>query len=482
MTTKSIGPTQALCRLIAGLRFETLPASVIERTKDLVLDHIGVTLLGSTLEWSGKVRDVVVREEGRAESTIYGHGRVPARAAALVNGSASHAVEFDDTHDESLSHPGAVIMPAAIAIAEARDCSGQQFLSAIVAGYEAQCRIGSALGRALIERGFHPTATLGVYGAAGAVGSLLKLDEKSLLSAFGSAASMSSGVMQFTEDPENTMIKRMHAGLPAERGLLAALLAAEGFTGPNEAIEGQYGFGRILAGTTALDRITQDLGSAYEIERISVKLYPCCKQFHSLIEAIEECKAREQFTHQDVVALEPFGPRAIFDTHMEYRPESMMSAQYSMPYTAAAAIVMDVSSPVAFDGDARSRADIHRLSDMVKPSYDEDLQAMYPRRFPAGVRISLRDGRKLTHTVLDARSSPDNPVGHTHIEKKFRTLTADLLSSQRQQEIINTIAALDSTASVRQLADLIVNTHLSRTAQSTQSAPKQPASTAGVGA
>ena len=250
------GATRAIAETAAALRFRALPRHVAERAKDLVLDHLGVTLYGACLPWSCKVREIVLADGGKAASTIYGSRRVPARAAALANGTAAHAIEFDDTHDESLSHPACAILPAAFAIAEETGASGRDFLAAMVAGYEAQCRFGAPLGNAIIRRGFHPTATLGVFGATAAVANLLRLDAGRIVSAFGSGASMSSGVMQFTEDAEGTMIKRLHAGLPAERGILAARLAAIDFTGPRGAIEGTWGIGRVFAGVTDLGRVT----------------------------------------------------------------------------------------------------------------------------------------------------------------------------------------------------------------------------------
>ena len=216
---REAGVTETLAALASGLRADALPARVIGRAQALVLDHLGVALLGATQPWAAKVRELALAEGGVGESTIYGFGRVPARAAALVNGTAAHAVELDDTHDESLNHPGAVVIPAALAVAEKLDADGRALLAAIVAGYETQCRIGIPLGAAVIARGFHPTATCGVFGATAAAANLMRLDAPTIASAFGTAASMSSGVMQFSGDPSGTMTKRLHGGLPAERGV-----------------------------------------------------------------------------------------------------------------------------------------------------------------------------------------------------------------------------------------------------------------------
>lgn len=448
-------PTLAIAQAVAALRPRALPAHVVERAKDLVLDHLGVTLYGACLPWSQKVREVVLEEGGRPQSTIYGSRRVPARAAALANGAAGHAIELDDTHDESLSHPGCVILPATFAMAEALGSSGRDFLAAMVAGYEAQCRIGAALGNELIRRGFHPTATCGVFGAAAAAGNLLRLDAATIVSAFGSGGSMCSGVMQFTEDPAGTMIKRLHAGLPAERGILAAKLAARGFAGPRQAVEGHWGFARVFAGNPNLDRITEGLGERFEIERITVKLYPCCKLFHSLIEAIENCRRERPFTPDDVVGIEPFGPRNMIDTHMVHRPLSTMAAQYSLPYACAAAIVFDATDPDSFGEKRLGHQGALRIADLVKPVVDDALEAMFPRRFAGGVRIRLRDGQVLTSTVLDSRSSPDMPIGREEIQAKFRTLTSAIISAGRQERIMEATANLDRLASIGELTALL---------------------------
>lgn len=448
-------PTEALAHHVADLSFASLPRQTVERTKDLVLDHLGVSIYGTRLPWTQKVRDIVLRERGRAESTIYGSRRVPARAAALVNGAAAHAIELDDTHDESLSHPGAVIIPAAFAVAEATNRSGRDLIAAIVAGYEMQCRVGSAIGRELLNRGFHPPSTSGVYGATAAVAHLLRADAATHISALGSATSMISGTLQYTEDPVGTMIKRLHSGLAAQSGVLAASLAAEGFLGPRQAIEGRYGFARVFTGIEDLTRITADLGEKYEIDRITVKLYPCCKLFHSMLEAIGNCQVERPFRPEEVVAVEPFGPRLMIETHMEYRPLSTMAAQYSLPYTCAVALASNPTNPEAFAEDVLTRKEVLRMADLVRPVIDNDLEALFPRKMAGGIRIRLSSGETLTSTVIDSRSSPERPIGRSEVEAKFQVLTQSILSAQRRKSIVAAVAALDQSNSVLELAALL---------------------------
>ncbi|HVV79789.1 MAG TPA: MmgE/PrpD family protein [Pseudolabrys sp.] len=447
--------THTLLSHLCALRWEDVPAATRERTKDLVLDHIGVTLFGATMEWSRIVREVVGGEGGVAESTIYGGQRVPARVAALVNGVAAHGIELDDTHDESLSHPGCVIIPAAFTLAEAHRISGTRFLTAMICGYEAMGRIGSVVGNVLIQRGFHPTAQAGVFGATAAAGLVLGLDLTKLTRAFGLASSMSSGSMKFTQDAEGTMIKRMHAGMPSERGVLAAKLAASGFTGPRAAIEGPYGFATIFTGIDNLTRMVDGLGRSFEIDSISIKLYPCCRMFHSLIEAIAECRAMPGFQADQIVSVEAYGPRNMLDGHLEFRPASTMAAQYSLPYTIAAATMLDPADPDSFSVETMQRPDVLAVADKVKPNFSAELEALFPKRVPARVVFEMKDGRKLGSTVLDSRSTPQKPIGRAEIVAKFRSMTNAILSAGHQDALIESVQMLDCAPDVEAVAALL---------------------------
>src|ERR1700761_8528429 len=277
MAQANIEPTGALIAAISAMTLERIPEDLIVRTKALILDHLGVSLYGASLEWCRIVRETLGLEGARGASSIYGGGLTSARNAALINGTAGHAIELDDAHDESLSHPGCVVIPAALAVAELQESTGAEFLAAVVAGYEAQGRIGATLSSSLIKQGYHPTAQIGVFGAVTAAAKLLKLPEREFTWAFGLAGSMASGIMKFTQDPEGTMVKRLHAGMPAERGVLAAQLASRGFTGPRNIIEGDFGYATTFAEGADLSRITRNLGEVFEITKISVKLYPCCR-------------------------------------------------------------------------------------------------------------------------------------------------------------------------------------------------------------
>ncbi len=455
MSVTSNEPTHALIAAIEAMTLSRLPKDTVARAKDLILDHLGVSLFGTSLEWCRIVRNTIQFEGGRCESTIYGGGLTTARNAALINGTAGHAIELDDAHDELLSHPGCVVIPAALAAAEAEGATGTDFLTAVIAGYEAQCRIGAALSSALIKQGYHPTAQIGVFGAAAAAAKLRKLPEREFTWAFGLAGSMASGIMKFTQDPEGTMVKRLHAGMPAERGILAATLAAAGFTGPRAIVEGDYGYAKIFTDVTDLSRMTRGLGESFEISSISIKLYACCRMFHALIEAIALCRADPSFATDQIEEIRTFGPANMIDGHLEPRPRSPMSAQYSLPYTTAVAVLTDASDPASFDMAAMTRPDILAMADKVKAAIDPALEALYPRKYAGRVEFVLRNGKTIEKTMLDSRSTPANPISSSAIEQKFLSVTSALLSSSRQTRIIDAVMSLEKAEDLSELAALL---------------------------
>lgn len=447
--------TAGLAHTASRIAFSALPASTIECAKDLVVDHLGVALRGWTLPWTTIVRETALAERAAPVAMLYDGGRTSARNAALVNGTAGHALELDDTHDRSLTHPGSVVIPAALAVGEDVGATGAQVLAAIVAGYDVQCRLGIALGRDLIERGMHPTATLGVFGAAAAAGHLLTLEPARMAHAFGIAASMSAGLMQFSQDPEGTMVKRLYGGLPAERGVLAAQLAARGLTGPRAAIEGTFGIARMLAGRGEIDPHAFSAGPGHEIERVSIKLFACCKNFHALIEAAQECRAGPGFAPQDIAQVDVYGPRAMIDHHLERRPRSTMAAQYSLPYTTAVALIGDPHAPESFRAPAYDREDLVALAAKVSAHLDPELDAAFPRHFAGGIRVRLHDGRQFDAQVMDALGTPVRPLERAGYRAKFTAMTQERLTATAQRTILDAGGRMDDASSLALLVQAL---------------------------
>lgn len=446
------GLTRRLVDLASRIELASLPPAIVERAKDLVVDHLGVALRGYDEPWTQMVRSEALSQRAAPVVALYdGHG-TSARNAAMVNGTAGHALELDDTHDRSLTHPGAVVIAASLAMAQQARASGGSLLEAIVAGYEVQCRIGMHIGQPMIERGVHPTASLGVFGAVTAAAKLLGLDAAKTECAMGIAASMSGGLMQFSQDPEGTMVKRLYGGLPAERGVFAVSLAAAGYTGPRESIEGTFGVARVLA-ARAIDASLSVDDDAFAIGEISVKLYACCRNFHALIDAALECRGERPFDAADVERIEVRGPRAMIEHHLETRPRSTMAAQYSLPFTTAVALLRDAADPSSFDAAARDDPAILAVVDKVVAIHDEDFQRAFPRHFGGAIAIVTRDGARAERRVLDSKGTPARPADRATLHAKFAAMTRSRMDAAQRQHLLDAVERLDQSRSVDDLVE-----------------------------
>jgi len=447
-----------LAEFVVNLDYAALPADIRERTVDLVLDHIGVSIHSANLPWSTIIGQYALDYgSGKPEAMIYGRGRVTAPMAALCNGTIAHGVELDDTHDRSCSHPGAVIMPAVLAVAESIGSSGPELITAAACGYEVQARLGAALTGTLLERGFHPTALTGVFGACTAAAKLLRLDSSEIQSAWGLAASMASGVMQFTEDAEGTMVKRLHGGFPSHNGVLAAQLAKRGFRGPFGGIDGRYGVTNVFTPEPEPANLSDDLNAGFEIGNVSVKFYACCRLFHALVDAILSCTKESGFDLARVTKIVASGPKIMSLGHMQYRPKSMMSAQYSLPFSVAVALCLDPKDTRSFNSEATTREDILAIADLVTAEVDPELEALFPAKFAGAVRFHFDDGRTMSKVLHDSIGTPASPADRSSIEAKFRTLTDGYIDDQRRAALIAEVYGLTTAATVRPLADLLVD-------------------------
>src|SRR5712672_3248435 len=246
-----VGETIRLAEYAAGLRYEDLPKEVVAAAKDAIIDTIAACICGSALPWSRIIIDYAERTGPGGVSRILGRGSaVQAPAAALANGALAHAFELDSlTRPGAGAHPGATVLPPALAISQEQGSSGRDLIAAFVAGNEVMIRIGRATGHTNEARGFHAPGTTGPFGGAVAAGHLLGLDAAKMTNALGIAGSLSCGLLEFAKSGTGAMVKRLHLGRAAESGVLAAGLAADGFTGPVSVLEGEFGFLRVFCGS-----------------------------------------------------------------------------------------------------------------------------------------------------------------------------------------------------------------------------------------
>ncbi|MEN0135940.1 MAG: MmgE/PrpD family protein, partial [Rhodococcus sp. (in: high G+C Gram-positive bacteria)] len=319
-----------------------LTAEDVEAVRRLFLDSFVVSLWGSTRPAAKQIAEWSRRFAGTGNSVVLGgNWTTEASIAALVHGTAGHSYELDDTHDVTTSHPGCVIIPAALAVAAETNASQSELFRAVAAGYEAMALIGTtAGGLETVHRGFHPTSVFGSFGAAAAVLSLRAYRDKQpvdpglLVTAWGHALSQAGGSMQFSVEPTGGEVKRVHAGLGARNGVLAADFASlPDVTAPQLSIEGTYGAAASFGGP--LRDVIPD--EKLQIHVISFKPYSCCRLFHSTIDALREVTDDFSISTDTIEDILVTGPRLIADQHMT-TAESTMTAQYSCPYIVGATL------------------------------------------------------------------------------------------------------------------------------------------------
>lgn len=426
-----------------------------EQIERLVFDFAACAYSGSKQSTSGALRQWAETYRGAGRSALIGGGcRVPAPIASLVNGATAHSYELDDTHDATLSHPAAVIISAALAVAAETNSSGEQFAAAIIAGYEAMTRIGLAANAGeVIEFGFHPTAVFGGFGAAATAAVLKRASAETLLAAWGHTLSMAAGSMQFSDETVGTAIKRVHPGYAAQQGVLAVELAELGVEAPHRPVDGKYGFLKLYARQPRPEMLNADSG-ALAIHNISFKPYACCRQFHSVIDALRD--ATDNFANiANVRKLTVRGPRVLSDQHMIRRPLSPMAAQYSLPFVVGATLEFGPSDFGAFAPENLDHPAIMRWADMLQVERDAELQARYPEHFGSEVQADFADGSSRKERVLDSRGTPARPLDWDQLRGKAQSLTADCnppLSLDRLQEAI---VGLKAGASVRALDEIL---------------------------
>ena len=426
------------------------PAAARAAAARALLDTIGVTLSGAAEPAALSVQRVIAQDGGGACSVLGTTRRASAGNAALANGTAAHALDYDDMCFVSLAHPSAPLVAAALAAAEIAGASGAALLDAYVVGFELEGRLGRAMNPRHYQRGWHCTATLGTIGAAAAASRLLGLDVAAAGHALAIAASEASGL----KENFGTMVKPLHAGLAARNGVLAALLAQAGMTASRAAIEGPQGFLAAMdSERPSLEPFAADLGSRWEIvdTGITVKLYPSCAGTHPTLDAILDLKRSAGFGADEVEAIE-IGVDPIVPTILLYdRPSSGLEGKFSMPFCAAAAIVHGRVGIETFAEATLREPAIVAMQARVTMRVDPTLDPSAPSLTQARVAIRLRGGRVLTASANGARGYPERPASDDELATKFMSCATQALSEESARDLLASLRDVESISDVREL-------------------------------
>ncbi|MBO6520354.1 MAG: MmgE/PrpD family protein [Rhodospirillales bacterium] len=447
------GISRRLAEFAVNLGYEDLPTDVIERTKLLILDTAGIMVRARNDAEStpAMVRALEYLGLASGDCAVPGDAKTYApSAAALLNGTLAHSLDFDDTHAEASLHSSAPIVPAALAAAEMTGASGKDLIAACVAGYEIQIRLSLALGPSdHYDRGYHPTATCGIFGAVAAAGKLLGMDADQIESGFGIALSQAAGSMQFLADGAWT--KRSHVGQAAQNGLMCAVLAKEGFQGPKEAFEGKWGFLHAYAPNADPAKADAELGERWETLRLAVKPYPSCRYTHAAMDAIKQIMRDEGVTADEVEAVEiglPLTGMKIvsFPEEAKHNPESVVDGQFSMPFCAA---VVLREGTMLWDHYATHLKDPETLALTKKVTCvnDPEVEALFPANM-AG-KATVKTPRGTFSVLVDMpKGEPANFMTVDEFRGKFSGLASPYLGEEGVNRFADLILGLEAQNSV----------------------------------
>ena len=443
------GMTRALAESTSALRWQQLTEPVREVARQCVLDYLGVAIAGAGDPLVGILIDEFAEAGGAAQASLLGHPlRLPALSAALVNGAAGHALDFDDVNVAMPGHPSVAILPGLLALAEVKASSGREVLTAFVAGYETACRIGAALSPGHYDLGFHSTATIGSFGAAAACARLLGLDAEATATALGIAGTQAAGLKsQF-----GTMCKPFHAGKAAQNGLLAARLAARGFSSRTDLVECVQGFAATHGPDFAPAAALAEPANGFYILANLFKYHAACYFTHAPIECARELRRRHALSPENIA-----GARLRIDASTDRvcnipAPVDGLQSKFSLRQTVAMALAgVDTANLEAYgEATARDPALVALRERMVI-----DFQDNWPQT-RSELEVELSDGKRVSARHDSGIPAADLVEQRRRLTDKFDSLAAPVLGAARTRELRETVANLDSLTDIGALTRLAV--------------------------
>ena len=452
-TSQANGVTTALVDYAHALKYEDVPPEVLERTKQMLLDFLGVAYGGLRVGESSEpiimgTLDLAAGAEGG--SVVVGRAeRLPAHYAALLNATFAHSMDFDDTHRDAVIHIGTPLFATLLALVGERDVSGRDFLAAAVAGYDVTGKIGKAHGGEVHARGFHPTATTGVFGCAAAGARLLGFPPERTANALGLNVSQAAGSTQFLEN--GSWNKRFHTGLAAHNAIISLAMARRGYLGATSPLEGRHGYFALYADGADASRSLDGLGGEHEVMNTAVKPYPCCRYSHATIDAVSDVARAESLAPEDIeridVTMGETGYGLVADPPEAKRePSNVVEGQFSVYFAAAASAMQGGYS---WDAYARLRdPGLRRLMQRTNVTLD----ASFGAGMQSAVAVRTADGRVHERFVPYPKGEPENPMTWDEMQGKFAEWSEPVIGPSRAAQVVEQVALLESLPSMRDFA------------------------------
>ncbi|NOT43482.1 MAG: MmgE/PrpD family protein [Acidobacteria bacterium] len=460
LSTEPLSTT--LARWVVGLRYDDLPPDVVHATKLRVMDSIGLALAGAGTDFGRSVLDAEVALAAEGRCCVFGTGeRLAPGSAAFVNGARVQALEFDDTHNESIVHMSGPAVASAFALAEHQPVSGRAAITAIALGNEISCRVGSVAVGQFHKRGFHPTGLFAPFGVTFLAGQLMGLGAEALARGAGIAGSFASGLLECWVD--GTQSKFLHSGWAARAGLAAASLARAGTTGPARVFEGRFGlFASHVQDPSArpdFGRIRENLGTDWESRRASFKPFPAAHVLHPYVSAVLRLRDAHGIDPADVESIDC--PVAAFNvpivcepTTEKWAPASDSHGRVSLQFTVAEALVRGRLGKDAYAAASLRDPGILGLARRVRYHHDPDFDGL--AHFRGAVTITLRDGRTLHEVEEYNRGSAQNPMTEAELRAKFDENAGALLPAAARDRLCDAVMRLDTLPEAGSLPGLTV--------------------------
>jgi 2-methylcitrate dehydratase PrpD len=449
---------QAIVDFAASMRLAEVPSAVVDAGKRAVIDGVAVMLAGAKTDASRIVADWVREHGGRAEAVVLGHFfRAPAAAAALVNGTSGHALDYDDTQLSSapdrvfglLTHPTVPALAAALAVGERVDASGAALLEAFIAGVEVECKMADAIKPAHYLRGFHTSGTVGTFGALIAAAKLLGLDRTALAHGLGIAASVAAGIRANF----GTMTKPLHVGRAAANGVAAAQLAARGFTASAEALDGPWGFFAVLGGGLDADRLLGHLGRPYTLvdPGLAIKPYPCGSLGHPSMDAMLKLVVEHDLAPERIRRIRLRAGSNILGPLRYRRATTALEAKFCPAFMLAAIVLRRRAGLDEFTDEFVRSEPVQHLMDKVETVLDPDLEALGFDRMRSLVEVELDDGRWVRQEAGPYRGGPERPFTIEELRVKFAECAARVLPPDRVDRAFAALSGLEQVDRVRRV-------------------------------
>ncbi|MBI4190430.1 MAG: MmgE/PrpD family protein [Betaproteobacteria bacterium] len=441
---------ERLAQFSESLQFDDIPPEVIDKTKRLALDTIGVCIGSTQIDFGKSALKLVARWGGAREATMIGRrAKVPAHNAALCNGILGHGQDYDDTHTESVVHTGAALAPVALAVAERTGCSGREMLTALVGGLEATIRIAMPALNKFHLRGFHTTSVAATFGAALIAAKLEKIGLQRTVEAVGISGSFTSGLLECI--PAGSGAKRLHAGWGALCGIVAAQLAQGDYTGPNSVFEGKLGvYNSFLRGEPLdLDVIFKGLGHDWETLNIRPKLYPCCHYLQAFLDCAAALRREQKIRTDDIAGISCRIAQGAVNIVCEpwekkLNPITGYDARFSLPFAVALMLTRGKAGVAEFSEQNAADPQIRQL--MAKVSYAAEPKYEV-KDMPGWIEVTLKDGKRHVHEIPEVRGNAKNPVALEELLDKFDANTS-FLGAAASSRIADDILALDKQADI----------------------------------